>query len=287
MNRVLTLSLAVLAVSPVLAQEKKNPDLPTACEIRAYYLDKDGKPADPSDVKAAVIFETKDGKSRTYPMTLTEPKEKAEVPPCRYLPIEGTPYRMAVGSICTDASVPGGNTHYDKPFLKPLPVVIEPADRTAPEQKEASLVHTPYFRAYLNEQALQELTAVPYTDASIQFKVRNETHKTKCFTTSNGVPGTVCSRVGDDLKTLEKQLQANDMASAKATMARLKDNVGAIPANTANENARKGAAECCQKLDAAVQAGNREKALAEIQKLREHCEKCDECVDPSDKSKKQ
>ena len=290
MIRLTALVLAALVAAPVLAQEtpkKKSADLPTACEIRAYYLDKDGKPTDPSDVKAAVIFETKDGKSRTYPMTLTEPsKEKADVPPCRFLPVEGTSYRMAVGTICTDASAPGGNAQYDKPFLKPLPVVIEPADRTNPEKPESAFTKTPYFRAYLNEQAIEELTAVPYTDAFIQFKIRNEVHKTKCFTTVTGVPATASGLVEGDLKLLEKQLQANDMSSAKATMARIKENVGAIPANTANESARKEASACCQKLDAAVQSGDREKALVEIRKLREQCEKCDECMDPSEKGKK-
>jgi len=127
----------------VQAQETRKPaTLPTACEIRAYYLDKDGKPADTSDVKATLVFETKDGKStRTYPMTLTTAdKEKPAVPRCRFLTINGSPYRMAVGAFCTDASIPGGNTHYDKPFLRSLPVIIEPEPKEDPDKRDAALV---------------------------------------------------------------------------------------------------------------------------------------------------
>src|SRR5580765_2194524 len=127
MIKLSTLMLLAASAALGLAQEtKKAPDLPTACEIRAYYLDKDGKPADPSDVKAALIFETKEGKTRTYPMTLTEPdKDKPEVPRCRHLVIDGTSYKTAVGAFCTDASAPGGHTHLGKTFLRPLPVVAE------------------------------------------------------------------------------------------------------------------------------------------------------------------
>lgn len=286
MVRFVALALAAAVVAPALAQDKKVSGLPTACEIRAYYLDKDGKPVDPSDVKAAVIFETKDGKSKTYPMTLTKPAEKAEVPPARYLNIDGTTYRMAVGTICTDASVPGGNTHYDKPFLKPLPVPIEPDAKPDTEKRDASLTEASYFRAYLNEQAIQELAATPYTDAFIQFTIRNEVRKTRCFTTSTGVPNAVGAKMGQDLQTLEKQVQANDMSAAKATMARIKDSVSGVPANAANERAHKEASDSCRKLEAAVQAGNRDAALAEIAKLKEHCAKCDDCADPSDKGAK-
>lgn len=287
MTRLSMLALVLAAAPLAQAQDAgKKADLPSACEVRAYYLDKDGKPVDASDVKADLLFETKDGKSRTYPMTLTQPKDKAELPAFRHLAIEGSPYRMAVGTVCTHASAPGGTSAYDKPFLKPLPVPVEPEKRGDVDKRDEVLTKAPYFRAYLNEQAIQDLAAVPYTDASIQFTTRNEVRKTKAFTCAAGVPTTACARVGDELKTLEKQIQAKDMTAAKATMARIREQVASIPSTAANEKARKDTEACCKELDSAVQAGNHEKALIEIRKLKESCEKCDECMDPSEKESK-
>jgi len=293
MTKLTALAFLAAIASIALAQErKKSSDLPTACEVRAYYLDKDGKPADPSDVKAALIFETKDGKSRTYPMTLTQPKDKqAELPPLRHFSVDGTPYKMAVVAIYSDASVPGGHTHYDKPWLQPLPVVVDPDQKRDVEKRDADkhdpvVADAPYFKTYLNEQAISELASVPYTEASIQFTHRNEIHKTKCFTCTGGVPGSACAMISDDLKLLEKQLQANDMAGAKATMSRIKSGVDAIPSTKDTEAARKDASAATRDLDAAVQSGNREKALTEIARLKEKCQKCDECIDPQEKESK-
>jgi len=281
-------SVLFLAAAGLLVQAQETPkqssDLPTACEIRAYYLDKDGKPADTSDVKAALIFETQDGKTRTYPMTLTPAdQEKPAVPRCRFLTIEKSPYRMAAGAFCTDASVPGGHTHYGKTFLRPLPVHIEPEPKENPDKRDAALVGAPYFKALLNEQAISDLASVPFTDASIQWSVRGDVYKVHCFTCSNGAPGTPCDRVQEELSILERQLQAKDFDGAKGTMTRLHDSLDALPSTKANETAKKEAAVCCKDLDNAVQAGNRDKALAEVRKLREKCDKCEECIDPQDK----
>jgi hypothetical protein len=279
------LLLAVLA-APALAQERKPADskLPTACEIRAYYLDKDGKPTAASDVKAALIFETKDGKTKSYPMTWTEAKEKdTEAPICRHFPIEGTTYRMAVGTFCTHASAPGGNSAYDKPFLKPIDVPITPEPNIDPDKRDKALTGAGYFRAYLNEQTISELAEVPYTDASIQFTIRGEGKKTRCFTCEGGVPTSPCARVHEDLNVLERQLQANELENAKVTMARIRSNVIAVPETKTNEAARKDTAACCKELDSAVMSGKTGKALAELQKLRE---KCDKCYEPSEKDSK-
>ncbi len=289
MIRLSALLLVVATATAALGQETKKPsNLPSACEIRAYYLDKDGKPADPSDVKAALIFETKEGKTRSYPMTLTAPdKDKAtDVPRCRHLDIDGTSYKMAVGAFCTDASTPGGNTHYGKPFLKPLPVVIEPDPKQDPDKRDTALSTAPYFKTVLNEQMIADLASVPYTDASIQFTIRGEGRKTRCFTCTNGTPGTPRDRVSEELSTLDKQVQSKDWDGAKGTMIRIHDTMDAFPASKANESAKKEAATCCKDLDAAVQAQNRDKALAEIKRLREKCDKCEECIDPQDKDSK-
>jgi len=280
-------SVLFLAAAGLLVQAQETPkssDLPTACEIRAYYLDKDGKPADTSDVKAALIFETKDGKTRTYPMTLTPAdQEKPAVPRCRFLTIEKSPYRMATGAFCTDASVPGGHTHYGKTFLRPLPVHIEPEPKEHPDKRDAALVGAPYFKAFLNEQAISDLASVPFTDASIQWTVRGEVFKVHSFTCSNGTPGTPCDRVQEELSILERQLEAKDFDGAKGTMTRLHDSLDALPSTKANETSKKEAVVCCKDLDNAVQAGNRDKALTEVRKLREKCDKCEECIDPQDK----
>jgi hypothetical protein len=282
------LFLASAATLAVGQETKKSSNLPSACEIRAYYLDKDGKPADPSDVKAALIFETKDGKTKSYPMTLTAPdKDKpTDVPRCRHLDIDGTSYKMAVGAFCTDASTPGGNTHYGKPFLKPLPAVIEPDPKQEPDKRDTALSAAPYFKTVLNEQTIADLASVPYTDASVQFTIRGEGRKTRCFTCVNGTPGAPRDRVMEELDTLEKQVQAKDWDGAKGTMIRIHDTMNAFPAGKANESARKDAATCCKDLDAAVQAQNRDKALAEIKRLREKCDKCGDSIDSQDKDSK-
>lgn len=288
MVRCSTLLLLAALAAPVLAQDRKPADskLPSACEIRAYYLDKDGKPTDASDVKAALIFETKDGKTRSYPMTWTEPKDKdADAPVCRYYPLEGTAYRMAVGAFCTDASAPGGNAAYDKPFLKPLPVPIAPEPKVDPDKRDKALTGAGYFRAYLSEQAISELASVPYTDGSIQFTVRGDKKKIHCFTCEGGVPASPCARVSDDLNVLERQLQDNDLENAKVTMARIRSHVLAIPETKANEAARKDTADCCKNLAAAIEAGKRDKALAEVKKLREQCEKCGDVPEKDSKKK--
>ena len=285
MNRCIPLLLLAVLATPAFAQERKPADskLPTACEIRAYYLDKDGKPADPSDVKAALIFETKAGKTRTVPMTWTEAKDKdVEAPTCRHFPIEGTSYRMAVGTYCTHASAPAGNSAYDKPFLKPLPVTIDPEPKIDPDKRDKALTGAGYFRAYLNEDTISELAAVPYEDASIQFTIRGEGKKTRCFTCEGGVPTSPCARVHEDLNVLERQLQAGETENAKVTMTRIKTNVIAVPETKTNESARKETAACCKELDEAVQAGKTGKALTELHKLRE---KCDKCAEPADKKK--
>ena len=286
MNRCTPLLLLAVLATPVFAQDRKPADskLPTACEIRAYYLDKDGKPADPSDVKASLIFETKDGKTRSYPMTWTEAKDKdVDAPTVRFFPIQGTPYRMAVGTFCTHASAPTGNSAYDKPFLKPLPVLIEPEPKLDPDKHDKALMGAGYFRAYLNEATISELADVPYTDASIQFDIRGEGKKTRCFTCEGGVPTSPCARVHEDLDVLERQLQSNELENAKVTMARIRSNVSAVPENKTNEAARKETAACCKELDTAVQSGKTGKALAELQKLRE---KCDKCAEPMEKDSK-
>ncbi|HVR82963.1 MAG TPA: hypothetical protein VMU54_01545 [Planctomycetota bacterium] len=290
MNRFLSLPLLTVAATLSLAQaqDKKSANLPTACEIRAYYLDKEGKPADVSGVKADVLFETQDGRSRTYPMTLIrpDPEKPSDVPRCRHLTIEGTPYKLAIGAFCTDASAPGGHTHYAKPFLRPLPVVIEPDPKQEPDKRDAALSNAPYFRIYLNEQTISELASVPYTNASIRFTTRGDVRTVLCFTCSGGTPGTPCDRVSDELSTLERQIQASDLDGARGTMTRIRDAMEEIPATPENETARKEAAICCKDLDSAVQSGNRDTALARIRKLRERCEKCGECIDPQEKDSK-
>ena len=284
MIRCSTLLLLAVLAAPAIGQDRKPADskLPSACEIRAYYLDKDGKPSDPSDVKATLIFETKDGKTRSYPMTWTPAKDKdADAPPCRYYPVEGTAYRMAVGAFCTDASAPGGNAAYDKTFLKPLPVLIEADPKVDPDKRDKALTGAGYFRAYLNEQVITELGDVPYTDGFIQFNIRGEGKKIRCFTCEGGVPVSPCGRVSDDLTVLERQLQANELENAKVTMARIRGHVGTIPET--KTSARKDTMECCKNLDAAVQEGKVGKALTELQKMRE---KCDKCSEPSEKEPK-
>jgi len=275
----LSIGILLCAASGLgLAQDRNDPDkAATACEIRAYYLDKDDKPCDAKDVKASVLFETPDGrKSRSYPMTLVKPSEAAgKAPVARHFRLEGTDYRFAVATLCTDATPPGGNTHIDKPFLKPLPVVIEPEARGEGAPRDAALANAPYFKAYLNQNEIQALQKGEYSDVYVVFTVYDKERKTKCFDCGEvGSADPACARVAADLKTLETQVQAGEMDKAKVTMARVREAVASMPATAGTEKARQDCAACCKELDHAIGSGDKEKALKEIKKLEARCQAC-------------
>jgi hypothetical protein len=270
------LSVGILlcaASSLALAQDRPDPEkAATACEIRAYYLDKDDKPCDAKDVKASVIFETADGKkSRSYPMMLVKPAQAVgKSPNARHFRLEGTDYRFAVATLCTDATPPGGNTHIGKPFLKPLPIVVEPEG-----QKDSALDGAPYFKANLNQNEIQALQKGDYSDVYVVFTVYDKERKTKCFTCGESTSADpACARIAADLKTLETQVQAGEMDKAKVTMARVREAVAGLPATAGTEKARQDCAACCKELDQAIGSGDKEKALKEIKKLEARCEAC-------------
>jgi len=270
----LSVGILLCAVSSLgLAQDQKDPEkAATACEIRAYYLDKDNNPCDAKDVKASVIFETADGrKSRSYPMTLVKPSQAVgKSPSARHFRLEGTDYRFAVATLCTDATPPGGNTHIGKPFLKPLPVVIEPQGQNEPALDGAS-----YFKATLNQNEIQALQKGEYSDVYVVFTVYDKERKTKCFSCGEDASADpACARVAADLKTLETQIQAGEMDKAKITMARVRESVAALPATTGTEKARQDCATCCKELDQAIGSGDKEKSLKEIKKLEARCQAC-------------
>lgn len=278
----------LIAMTLLAAQEaqpnKRDPNMPTACEIRAYYLDKDGRPSEAKDVKASVVFESPDGKTRAYPMTWTPAKEGDKLPACRQYLINGTDYRFAVCATYSDASTPGGTSHYDKPFLKDLPVPIEPDRKAdAEERKDNPLAGSGYFRAFLNKQEIDHIADGPYTDVSVIFTIRGDQRKTKVFNCHQGVAVAPTARVTDDLKVLEKQIQAGEWDKAKATMAGIRQNVDAIPSSGADNRMKDDCTAACKDLDAAVSAEKKDKALKELHRLMGKCESCD--VNPSEKKK--
>lgn len=276
----------LIALTLLTAQDgqpnKRDPNLPTACEIRAYYLDKDGHPAEAKDVKANVVFESPEGKTRSYPMTWTLPKEEEKVPGCRRYAVNGTDYRFAVCATYSDASVPGGTTHYDKPFLKDLPVPIQPEAATE-EQKNDPLAKSGYYRTYLSKHEIEEIADGPYTDVSVIFTIRGDQRKTKCFSCREGVAVAPAARVSDDLKKLEKQVEAGEWDKAKTTVVAVRQNVDALPSCPGDANAKNDCVSCCKDLESAVKAEKKDKALKEIHKLQSKCDVCD--ADPSEKKK--
>lgn len=277
----------LIALTLLTVQEqtpnKRDPHLPTAAEIRAYYLDKDGRPAEAKDVKASLVFESPEGKTRAYPMTWTAAKEDEKIPAYRQYGINGTDYRFAVCATYTDASVPGGTTHYDKPFLRDLPVPVEPERKVdVDEPKEPPFAKSGYFRTYLNKHEIDAIADGPYTDVSVLFTIRGDQRKTKCFSCREGVM-TSSSKVSDDLKTLEKQIEAGEWDKAKVTMSRVKQNVDAMPASPADNRVKDDCATCCKELESAVNAEKKDKALKELHKLQLKCESCD--ANPSEKKK--
>ncbi|HZE96808.1 MAG TPA: hypothetical protein VE981_07265 [Planctomycetota bacterium] len=291
MNRLIALCLLAALPASVPAQEKKDKEsvqpLPTACEIRAYFLDKDDKACDATDVKATVVFDSSDGKTRSYPMAYTRPKEGREAAPdCRYFAVEKTDYHFGVYATCTDSSVPGGNTHYDKPFLKPLAVPLEPDPKSEPDKRSAALASCGYYRAYLNQQDIKDLAAGQYSDVSIVWTIRSENRKTKCYSCSSGSIEAPCNRISDDLRTLEKQVQADEMDQAKETLARIRTDVDALPAAAGNEKAKADCSACFKDLETAINAGKKDKALKEIHKLQAKCEACEANPSESKPSKK-
>lgn len=251
-------------------------DRPTACEIRAYYLDRDNKPSDTKDVSAVVVFENREGKTRKYPMTLVKSTDTSgKTPVVQHFKIEGTDYRFATVVTCTDASEPGG-TQSSKPFIKPLPVIITPEGKDTPDKGEVALDKASYFKAYLNRQDIEAIDLGKYTDVSIVWTIHKNVVTSKCYTCVNGRPGGgPGSRINADLKTLESQISANEMDQAKVTMARIRESVQALPKSAATEKAREDCASCCKDLDKAVTAGDKEKSLKELRKLQAKCQDCD------------
>jgi hypothetical protein len=277
----LSVLIVLGAVSGIaLAQDRDkdgNLERPTACEFRAYYLDHDNKPCDTKDVSAAVVFENREGKNQKYPMTLVQSHEKSgKTPACHYFNLAGTDYRFATVVTCSDASVPGGNTHSDKPFLKPLPVIINPEGKTTLEKGEVSLADCAYFKVYLNKDDIEAIDKANYTDVSVVWTIHKNVIASKCYSCLHGrAMGAPCSRISADLKTLESQVSANEMDQAKVTMARIRENVAALPKSAATEKTHGDCANCCKDLDHAVNAGDKEKSLKEIHKLEAKCEACD------------
>lgn len=279
----LLIALTLLTVQET-TPNKRDPNLPTACEIRAYYLDKDGRPAEAKDVKASVVFESPDGKNRSYPMTWTPAKEGEKVPAVRYYNINGTDYRFAVCANYTDASTPGGTSHYDKPFLKDLPVPIEPDRKVDPEErKDNPLSKSGYYRAYLNKHEIDEIAAGPYTDVSVIFTIRGDQRKTKVFNCREGVVVAPTARVTDDLKVLEKQVEAGEWDKAKTTVTRVRESCDAMPSSPSDNRAKEDCVAISKDLESAVKSEKKDKALKEIQKLKAKCEACD--ANPSEKKK--
>jgi len=264
--------LLCAASSLGLAQDRPDPEkVATACEIRAYYLDKDDKPCEAKDVKASVIFETADGrKSRSYPMTLVKPAQPVgKSPSTRRFRLEGTDYRFAVATLCTDALPPGGNSFINKPFLKPLPVV-QPEGQSEPALDGAS-----YFKATLSQNEIQALQKGDYSDVYVVFTVYDKERKTKCFNCGESMSvDPACARIAADLKTLETQVEAGENDKAKVTMARVREAVATLPATAGTEKARQDCASCCKELDQAIGSGDKEKSLKEIRKLEARCQAC-------------
>ena len=254
---------------------------PTACEIRVYYLDHDDKPGDTKNVNAVVVFENQEGKSEKYPMTLVNPASPSgKTPYCQFFKIEGTDYRFAIVATCSDASEPGGNSHSEKPFLKPLPIVITPEGKTTLEKGEVSLADCAYFKLYLNKLDIEAIDRAHYTDVSVEFTVHKNVTKTRCYSCACGRPTAApCSRIRADLKTLESQITAKEMDQAQQTMTRIRENVATLPACPATEKAREDCSACCKELGRAVDAGDKEKALKEIRKLEAKCETCDSAAE--------
>jgi hypothetical protein len=247
--------------------------LPSAVEIRAYYLDKDYHACDTRDVKAGVVFEAPNGKMRAYDMTLTEPKDTGEKPPvCRYYDVTGTDYHFAVVAAYSDAT-PGGNTHYDKPWLKDLPQVIEPETKADPEKRDQALVRCWYFKIQLGRHDIEEIAKGPYTDVSIVFKIRGDARKSKAYSCNVKTPA-----LQGDLKAVEGHIQAGEWDKAKSGVVRIKESLNAFPAAAKAE-----CVSCCNDLEKAISAENKDKALKEIHALQSKCEGCDEA--PSEPKK--
>jgi hypothetical protein len=165
-------------------------DLPTACELRAYLLDADRKPCDLKEVKGAwIVFSTEDGKKRRYPMTLATPSEKEPKDVAWDVKeIDGTPYRIGVLTACTWQSVPGGNTHHGKDFIRPARLKVTPERRTEDEPKSEPLPNCPYYKVYLDQKEIQDLKRTPYTDVFVVFRIKDDEKETKCFSCSDAVP---------------------------------------------------------------------------------------------------
>lgn len=276
----------LIALTLLAAQEgqpnKRDPSLPTACEIRAYYLDKDGHPTEAKDIKANVVFESPEGKTRSYPMTWTTAREDEKVPACRFYRVNGTDYRFGVCATYSDASTPGGTSHYDKPFLRDLNVPIEPETQRDPEKRDP-LAGQGYFRTYLNKHEIDEIADGPYTDVSVIFNIRGDNRKTKCFSCRQGVAVAPTTRVTDDLKVLEKQVEAGEWDKAKTTVTQVRQNCDAIPSSASDNRMKDDCVSICKDLESAVNAEKKDKALKEIHKLQGKCQACDE--NPSEKKK--
>jgi hypothetical protein len=209
-------------------------------------------------------------------MTLVKSAEAAgKAPTARHFRLEGTDYRFAVATLCTDATPPGGNTHIGKPFLKPLPVVVEPEPREEAAPRDSALAGASYFKATLNQNEIQAIQKGDYSDVYVVFTVYDKERKTKCFACGEGgAADPTCTRVMADLKTLETQVQAGEMDKAKVTMARVREAVATMPATTGTEKARQACAACCKELDQAIGSGDKATALKEIKKLEARCQAC-------------
>lgn len=173
------------------AQDERR-ELPTACELRAYLLDADRKPASLKDTQAWVVFSAEDGKKVRYPMTLVKPAKDAD----RNMnvawdvkDIEGTPYKIGLVSACTYKSPPGGNpaTNTSKEFIRPLQVPVRPDDLPRTDKNDP-LPNAPYYRTYLDQDEINDLSKHPYTDVHVVFSINDEKKSTKAWSCADATP---------------------------------------------------------------------------------------------------
>lgn len=95
--------LLALLLIPLLVPPPGEPQEP--CEVRAYVLDKDLRPANPNGIHAVLITDDRGGCEKVVPMTVVgcaRPDTRAPGCSLRSRAVEGTPYTVALCAVGKD-----------------------------------------------------------------------------------------------------------------------------------------------------------------------------------------
>lgn len=257
--------------------DSSKPAVSETCEIRAYLLNKERQTVNIVGITAMLIVEGKEGAEVRIPLQVVTTKtgEKgalhSSIAPRE---VEGTEYFASLITVRPHANRRSEANDADRRVAKAPTQEPQGKQESAESDRNRFELEGPYFKADLTREQLGAFTC----QASVRFTVHGEIRTAKGFSCAlskgNSTPESICKRLAEECRQVERHLKANEMDKAGVVVDRLSASLCEPCGDAPCQRSRHGCASCCKDLRAAIASGNREKALTALEALKSQCSPC-------------